>query len=145
MPLTHEQEIALAQRTRRGDKSAPDEFITANIPSVVHIARHYIGRGMELDDLIQEGMIGLITAVEPFNHSKGLKFGTYATYWTQQTIGRAIDNQARLIRLPVNIKEQITELIRAIKALKRELHRYPDLEEVAKSDWPRRWIKSSAC
>ena len=86
---------------------------------------------MELDDLIQEGMIGLITAVERFNHNKGLKFGTYATYWIQQTIGRAIDNQARLIRLPVNIREQITELIRAIKALERELNRYPDLEEIA--------------
>ena len=131
MSLTHEQETALAQRTMSGDKMARDEFITANIPLVVHIAKHYIDRGMELDDLIQEGMIGLITAVERFNHNKGLKFGTYATYWIQQTIGRAIENQARLIRLPVNIIEQITELIRAIKALEREINRYPDLEEIA--------------
>ncbi len=131
MSLTHEQETALAQRTMSGDKMARDEFITANIPLVVHIAKHYIDRGMELDDLTQEGMFGLITAVERFNHHKGLKFCTYATYWIHQTIGRAIDNQSRLIRLPVNIREQITGLIRAIKALETELDRYPYLEEIA--------------
>ena len=131
MTLTHEQEIALAKRTMCGDKAARDEFITANIPLVVHIAKQHIGRGMELEDLIQEGTFGLMTAVERFNYRKGHKFSTYATYWIRQTIVRAIENQARLIRLPVHIIEQITELVRAIKALERELNRNPDLEEIA--------------
>ena len=131
MPLTHEQETALAKRTRRGDKAARDEFITANIPLVVHIARQHVGRGLELEDLVQEGTFGLMTAVDRFNYHKGHKFSTYAIYWIQQTIIRAIENQARLIRLPVHIIEQITELVRAIKALERELNRNPDLEEIA--------------
>jgi len=131
MPLTHEQETALAKRTRRGDKAARDEFITANIPLVVHIARQHVGRGLELEDMIQEGTFGLMTAVDRFNYRKGHKFSTYATYWIRQAIGRAIENQSRLIRLPVHIIEQIAELVRAIKALEREFNRSPDLEEIA--------------
>ena len=131
MILTHEQEIALAKRTRAGDKAARDEFITANIPLVVHIARRYVGRGMELEDLIQEGTFGLITAVERFNCHRGCRFSTYANYWIQQAIGRAIETQARLIRLPANIIAQVAGIVRAINTLARELNRNPNLEEIA--------------
>ena len=131
MTSTHEQEIELAKRTRRGDKAARDEFITANIALVVHIAKRYVGRGVELDDLIQEGTFGLMTAVERFNYHKGIRFYTYATYWIQQTIGRAIENQSRLIRLPVHIIAQIAEVVRAINTLAQELNRNPNMEEVA--------------
>jgi len=131
MPLTHEQETALAKRTMHGDKSARDEFITANIPLVVRIARHYIGRGMDLEDLTQEGMFGLITAVDRFNYHKGARFYTYATFWIRQTIGRAIENQAKLIRLPANVLAQIATVVKAINTLVLELDRNPTLEEVA--------------
>jgi len=132
MPLTRKQEVALAIRIKRGDQAARDELILANQPLVAYIAKRYINRGLELEDLIQEGLIGLMKAIEMFDHCRGYKFSTYAVVWIQQTIGRAIDNQARLIRLPVNILAAINAIVMAIKTLATELKRDPDLAEISK-------------
>ena len=130
--LTAEQEQDLAQRMLSGDQEAKDMLIEANLRLVVSIAKRYLGRGMQFLDLIQEGNLGLIKAVDKFDHSKGFKFSTYATWWIWQAITRAIADQARTIRIPVHMVETINRLVRVQRSLIQELGREPEVEEIAK-------------
>ncbi len=129
--LTAEQEVELAERMEMGDKSAKSRLIEANLRLVVSIAKRYVGRGMQFLDLIQEGNMGLIKAVEKFDYRKGFKLSTYATWWIRQAITRAIADQARTIRIPVHMVETINKLIRTSRHLIQELGREPSPEEVA--------------
>ena len=129
--LTPERETYLAEQINVGDKAAKDELIEANLRLVVSIAKRHIGKGMYFLDLIQEGNLGLIKAVEKFDYSKGYKFSTYATWWIRQAITRAIADQARTIRIPVHMVETIHKVSRAARQLLQEFGREPTTDEIA--------------
>ena len=130
--LTYEEELDLAEKVLNGDEDAKRKLAESNLRLVVSIAKKYVGRGMLFLDLIQEGNMGLIKAVEKFDYTKGYKFSTYATWWIRQAITRAIADQARTIRIPVHMVETINKLIRTSRHLLQQLGREPTSEEIAK-------------
>jgi RNA polymerase sigma factor (sigma-70 family) len=130
--LTFEQEQELAKRIAQGDQAARARMIEANLRLVVAIGKKYINRGLQFSDIIEEGNLGLIRAVEKFQYQKGFKFSTYASWWIKQAIERAIVNQTRTIRLPVHIAEIVNTYMRTVRQLTQKLGRDPQIEEIAK-------------
>jgi RNA polymerase nonessential primary-like sigma factor len=129
--LTKEEEVTLSRKALKGDIDARNRMIESNLRLVVKIARKYINRGLDFGDLIEEGNIGLMHAVEKFDPEMGFRFSTYATWWIRQTIERAIMNQARTIRLPVYVLKDVNAYFQAIRELMKELSREPSIEEIA--------------
>lgn len=131
--LSHEEEIALAKRLERGDEEAEVELFEANVRLVINVARKYLGRGMLLADLIQEGNIGLLKAVRKFDWRRGNRFSTYASWWIRHYLNRAVGNQGSEVRLPTHVKEKIRRLLRVQASFKRRHGREPRPEEIAQA------------
>jgi len=128
--LTAAEEVELAKKIERGDRAAKERMINSNLRLVVHVARRYMGQGVSLGDLIQEGVIGLNRAVEKFDWRKGFKFSTYATWWIRQACQRAVANQSKTIRIPVHVQERRIKLNRASAELQAKLGREATVDEL---------------
>ena len=131
--LTADEELSLSRKVRDGNFAARQTMIERNLRLVVNIAKHYLNRGIPLLDLVEEGNLGLIHALEKFDPERGFRFSTYATWWIRQNIERAIMNQSRTIRLPVHVSDDISRMLRIVRTLTQELHREPSVEEIAAS------------